>query len=509
MDSLDPPDPASFLRAECRRLVAAIFDKGLFSVLLALILWLPLPWGSNWEGAVYFFSSVVFALGAACCLLHAHGGLPLTTSFRKAWPALLLIGASVIWIAFQGSPWFSDLAEKLLPRAALVYPDARQIDPNLLSSFSTDPYYTRLAAFRGAAYLAMFALILLLTRDQQRVRWLAYAMVACGVFEALYGSAKSLTGLEFGFFGKEVRKSVATGTFVHRNHLAGLLEMTLAVGVGLLIAGKFSSPGGNWRDWLRGAATFLLSEKAPLRIAVVIMAIGLVLTRSRMGNVGFAASLSIAGAVYLLLAPSSRFSSGLVLAILSSIVLVDLVVIGSYFGIEEVARRLEQTTVEEASNRVDLFDYAVPYVLDYLPFGAGAGSFVASFLPYGGAEVVTPYDHAHNDYLEFLGEWGIVGVLPMALAVALSLLVALFALRQRHDALLRAMGFASFMGILALLIHSFVDFNLQIPANAGFFVVLMALAWISAFCHQHRNGARTSPILDAEDENRPPRRRHK
>ncbi|WP_277458495.1 MULTISPECIES: O-antigen ligase family protein [Methylococcus] len=485
--------------------MALVFDKGLFAVLLALIFWLPLPWGSNWEGAVYFFSSIAFVLGAGCCLLYAHGGLPLTTAFRKAWPAMLLIGASVVWVAFQGSTWFSDLAEKWGPRAALVYPDARQIDPGLLFSFSTDPYYTRLAAFRGAAYLAMFAIILLLVRDQPRVRWLAYTMVSCGVFEALYGSAKSLTGLEFGFFGKEIGKAVATGTFVHRNHLAGLLEMTLAVGVGLLISGRYSSPGGNWRDWLRGLATFLLSEKAPLRIAVVIMAVGLVLTRSRMGNVGFAASLTIAGAVYLLFVRSSKFSRGLVLVFFLSIVLVDVLVIGSYFGIEEVARRLEQTTVVEASNRVDLFDYALPYVSDYLPFGAGAGSFVASFLPYGGPEVVTPYDHAHNDYLEFLGEWGI-GFLPMALAVALSLVVALFALRQRHDAVLKAAAFASFMGILALLIHSCVDFNLQIPANAGFFVVLMALAWVSAFSHPHRD-AKTSPTVDAKYGSRSLRRR--
>ncbi|WP_333689101.1 O-antigen ligase family protein [Methylococcus capsulatus] len=462
--------------------MAASFEKGLFPVLLAVILWLPLPWGSNWEGAVYLFSSAVFALGAVCCLLHAHGRLPLTMPFRRARPALLLIGASVVWAGFQGAPWFSDLADELLPRAARVYPDARRVDPDLPSSFSTDPYYTRLAALKGAAYLILFALILLLTRSRERIRWLAYAIVACGVFEALYGSAKSLTGLEFGFFGREVGRSVAVGTFVNRNHLAGLLEMTLAVGVGLLIAGRFSSPGGNWRDWLRGAATFLLSDKAPLRIAVVIMAIGLVLTRSRMGNVGFAVSLSVTGAVYLLLARSSRFSSGLVVAILSSIMLVDLVIVGSYFGIEEVARRLEQTTVVEASNRVDLYDYAVPYVLDYLPFGAGAGSFVASFLPYGGAEV------------EFLGEWGVVGWLPMALAVLLSLGAAGLALRERQDSLLRATGIGSFMGIVALLIHSFVDFNLQIPANAGFFTVLLAMGWLARYMpvHHHKPASRQS-----------------
>jgi O-antigen ligase len=246
----------------------------------------------------------------------------------------------------------------------------------------------------------------------------------------------------------------------------------------------------------------LLSDKAPLRIAVVIMAIGLVLTRSRMGNVGFAVSLSIAGAAYLLPAPSSSrlsgglVSSGFVSVILASIVLVDLVIVGSYFGIEEVAQRLEQTTVAEASNRIDLFDYALPYVLDYLPFGSGAGSFSAAFLPYSGPEVVIPYDHAHNDYLEFLGEWGIVGCLPMGLAVLLSLGTAGFALRERHDSLLRAMGFGAFMGIVALLIHSFVDFNWQIPANAGFFTVLLAMGWLARYLPAHKQASRRSEADD-------------
>jgi hypothetical protein len=41
------------------------------------------------------------------------------------------------------------------------------------------------------------------------------------------------------------------------------------------------------------------------------------------------------------------------------------------------------------------------------------------------------------------------------------------------------MAFASVMGIIALLIHSSVDFNLQIPANSATFMVILALGWIS------------------------------
>ena len=46
---------------------------------------------------------------------------------------------------------------------------------------------------------------------------------------------------------------------------------------------------------------------------------------------------------------------------------------------------------------------------------------------------------------------------------------------------MRGMSFACVMGVTAILIHSWVDFNLQIPANAVFFMVLLALGWISLY----------------------------
>jgi hypothetical protein len=51
---------------------------------------------------------------------------------------------------------------------------------------------------------------------------------------------------------------------------------------------------------------------------------------------------------------------------------------------------------------------------------------------------------------------------------------------------MRGMAFASMMGIIALLIHSSVDFNLQIPANSATFMVVLALGFIA----QHLNSQR-------------------
>ena len=99
------------------------------------------------------------------------------------------------------------------------------------------------------------------------------------------------------------------------------------------------------------------------------------------------------------------------------------------------------------------------------------------------------YDHAHNDYAEFATELGLPAFALLGLGVVLSLGAALRAQRLRHDPLMRGIGFGAGMGLVALLIHSTVDFNLQIPANAALFVVLMALGWISLHLGRGQRGA--------------------
>jgi hypothetical protein len=66
-------------------------------------------------------------------------------------------------------------------------------------------------------------------------------------------------------------------------------------------------------------------------------------------------------------------------------------------------------------------------------------------------------------------------------AVLLSLWTAIRAQLKRHDPLMQGAGFAATMAIVALLVHSALDFNLQIPANAALFVVMLALAWVSRY----------------------------
>jgi hypothetical protein len=92
------------------------------------------------------------------------------------------------------------------------------------------------------------------------------------------------------------------------------------------------------------------------------------------------------------------------------------------------------------------------------------------------------YDFAHNDYVQIAAETGVVGLLLCGAVVLGALWQALRAMRLRRDSLMRGTAFGVTMAICWLLIHSSVDFNLQMPATSFTTTVILALAWIAASC---------------------------
>jgi putative inorganic carbon (HCO3(-)) transporter len=96
-----------------------------------------------------------------------------------------------------------------------------------------------------------------------------------------------------------------------------------------------------------------------------------------------------------------------------------------------------------------------------------------------GHDIDAYYDHVHNDYVQYLTETGVIGGALIGLLVLASLACAILAQARRRDPLARGVAFGVMMGVIALGIHSTVDFNLQIPANAFIFMILLALGWIA------------------------------
>ena len=449
-------------------------DRPLFVAYLALLLWLPLPLGSNRVWSWSLMEAWILALSIIWLIQYLRGKVDVNRPFLRAWPVIACLSVTTLWVIVQTLPLPDGVLGMLSPQALDIHSMA-QSHPSL----SLDVAATRQGSLKTLCYLLLFCLTLLLINNRHRIRLLAHVIVLGGVLQASYGALMTLSGLEYGFFvAKEFGRGVATGTFVNRNHLAGYLEMCLAVGVGLMLAELSTDAAANWRARARRVLETLLSSKARTRLALVVMVIGLVLTHSRMGNTAFFISLIVVGAFYLF--AIRRITRGGMI-FFASLLVIDLLVVGNFFGIEKVAERLQETSIE-AENRDEVARETLAIVRDFPLTGTGAGSFYSTHAMYkSGAAAPGFYRHAHNDYLQFASEFGLPALALLGFSVAASFWVAIRAQIVRRDRLLQGMGFAAAMAIVALMIHSAADFNLQIPANAAMFVILLALAWVCRY----------------------------
>jgi len=158
--------------------------------------------------------------------------------------------------------------------------------------------------------------------------------------------------------------------------------------------------------------------------------------------------------------------------------LVDVFLLGQWFGLEKVAERLRQTSFE-AEHRDEVDIYTVPLVHDFWLTGTCAASFIHIFPAYVQENLGVLYDHAHDDYLEFLAELGVIGFIPLSLFIVLGFYQSMRSLKCVRHSHVRAAGFGGCMGIISLSMHSTVDFNLQIPANAMLFVTVIAIVYVA------------------------------
>ena len=442
----------------------------LFALYLAILVWAPLPFASNriWGGALLALLVGLVLIG--WFLLYATGRVQLNADvWRRARIPLALLLVVQLWVFIQ---------TQYLPRSVVEFlsPQAYQwhIREGWLS-ISLDREQSKYYLLRGLTFTAGFFLTLALVNTHDRVKTLLQVLVFSGTFQAAYGAFMVLSGLELGFFvEKYVGQGVATGTFVNRNHLAGYLVMCLSAGIGLLLSQLATGAAPGWRERFRRWLRLLLSSKIRLRIYLAVMVVALVLTQARMGNIAFFTALGLAGAVALY--AGRRFSLRIV-AFLASLFVVDMLILGRWFGFDKLLARLEQTN-PELEGRVWSNAYTLDYLQAFPLTGSGGGSFYGIFPNFQSPTLEGFHVHAHNDYLEFAAELGLPAAACLAVFVALALRSAYRVQRDRHTPLFKGAAFAVTMTIAWAALHSLTDFNLQIPANALTFVVILALAFV-------------------------------
>lgn len=470
-------------RAKQKDKVNSKLSNAIFYCLLILLLWLPIPLGSNRPWAWSIMEIISFLLCIAVLISQPLASIK--KQLAPYCPLIIGLGVFLIYQVIQFTPLPAELIKTLSPNTYNIKLQLA-IDLGLVpaggylvnwQTITLDQTQSIIAFFKGLSYYLIMILTLVLVNNFQRLKWLIITIIIAGTWQAFYGSMMALSGAKYSWLMQLINYETANGSFVYKNHFANFLLICGAIGLGYLVATLEKNNIEKFNNKVHQLLTTLMSGKAALRIALAIMVIAIVLSRSRMGNSAFFISMTITGLLALWLMKTKSKS---LIVLLISLFLIDTLILGAYFGINKVKNRIENTRINNEV-RVEVNEYSLKLVSSFARTGTGGGSFYATFPMAQGNDVTSYFDHAHNDYLQFASEYGIPATFWLGFMVLLSLYYAITSMRDRRSKVMQGLGFGCTMAIIGMLLHISVDFQLQAPANAAYFHVILALTWIAKF----------------------------
>jgi O-antigen ligase len=210
---------------------------------------------------------------------------------------------------------------------------------------------------------------------------------------------------------------------------------------------------------------------------VLIFLVALVFSRSRGGILATAFTVFVVAVFAQFRARRRAWLVGL------SLFLLIAVAYGLWIGLDPVLARFEQMGEAhyfQFEGRLSFWKDSMGLIREYPLTGIGLGNFGIGYQRFQTSWVTFFVDHAHNDYVEFAADTGLVGAVLLFLPMfyLLGKMIVFFlkdSRRYRPAILLGCIG-----STLAILLHSITDFNLQIPSNALVFSVVLGIGYKAA-----------------------------
>jgi O-antigen ligase len=254
-----------------------------------------------------------------------------------------------------------------------------------------------------------------------------------------------------------------SGTFINPNSFAGYLEMMVPLALAYTVMSRFSP-----------------TVKVVLAYAVLAMLAGIVVSLSRGGILAITVALVLFCA--LLLVQGQYWLPALVT--LGVILVAGLVVLGQFGSLQRRFSAAFQNQHLDSEGREFYWKAAEQLYAHDPVWGVGPGHFDVEFPTVRPWQSQNRPTFVHNDYLNTLCEWGAVG---MGIVTGFCILLAWVAVGAWSSVRRSANDFSSYrsdrrafilgasFGLVAVMLHCIVDFNMQIPADAITAITLMAL----------------------------------
>jgi len=344
------------------------------------------------------------------------------------------------------------LSPVFLPLAALALLVLAQMAFRTTASL----YHTRVELQLLVAYLTLLLLLTQAFNRSSHLRGLVWFLMSLGFFVSIFGILQHLTFNGKLYWFRVMRYGgLPFGPYVNRNHFAGFAELLIPIALVPLVLGKVR------RERLLLVALFAL-----------LPIVALLLSASRGGIVSLAVQMAILFLLLLVRRVRGRH------VLVGGMVVLCAVLAVSWIGVQQVLQRftgIQSLEVSEAKRAAMRRDTRQIF-LDHPLIGTGLGTLQMVFPRYDSFYDGKIVNHAHNDYLEALAETGVLGGLCCAWFLGVLLVGSLRGMAELGRSFGASLNLSGLVGCCGILVHSLVDFNLHIPANALLFVVAAHLA---------------------------------
>ena len=301
--------------------------------------------------------------------------------------------------------------------------------------------------------IVVFILKMIFYRERHKNRlylflsFIGFLSALIATFFYLSGNADILSFKSFN------NKNVSTGFFVNRTVFSIFLLFCLISSLEYL---------GNSKNIKDKMITCIY-----VRLFIVFIAIGVITSFSRIGNFILLNTMLIYMVNEIFFKKERK---NILRNIILIIIIVDVFVLGIYFGSSRIIDRfsLLQNEFTEINNtevnftRFQVIKFAINQIYHYLFFGYGPGSFEILFqLKF--PNLTNQYaNHAHSDLVQFIGEFGIIGLLLLFLSILSFFLKINYNIKNN-------------LLIFYLIIILLFDFSLHIPFIQFLFVIFLIM----------------------------------
>ena len=465
-------------RSGVRRLAEMAF----ITLFFAVVLLAAVPMGANRDWAW----SPLIALLAALAIWHALGlGIIDGHAIRPAERApLMVLVVCFVLVVVAGIVQISPLVPASW-RADLYARAASVLGHPVEAIISINADASRAALMKIAAAGAIFVMARATFRDRRRARLFLILFLATAILATAYGLLMQATNGSCYVFNYSKRSDLAppgrqylcalSGTFVNSNSYAAYAGMALVVALALIFSRSPVSseqPGGfATRPSL---AAWPTGDRAVYMAMALLLFGGILLSESRAGFGATVLGAILLGIVLLRGRWPSRPAVGWALAVAILFGAALVVITGSAFF-----SKMSNLADQDILGRFRIWQLSVAAIGQSPWLGWGLGTFPDLYPLVQPADLQIGNDKAHSTILEWMLDLGIPAAICGFATVLVPIAVCLRGCwRRRTDRYLPAVAFAAAM---VAILHSVVDFSLQIPAIAFVVSALLGLGWAQAF----------------------------